>query len=75
MQDISINTLMLAITALSRELNFTTQRINNEPPEVDEQEHLSEHVLDLQKALNEMANHYEKLRSKEPAFPPFDDLV
>ncbi len=75
MSEISVNTLMLAITSMYREIDWTVQRIKEESPEIDEQEGLSEHVLDLQKALNELANQYEKQRVNEPVYPSFDELI
>ena len=75
MPEISTNTLMLAIEAMARDTELTTRRMETEPAEVDEQEHLSEHVLDLQAALGELGGIYEKQRVEDPVLPSFDDLV
>ena len=75
MFEISTNTRMLAIEAMARDAELTTRRIEIEPAEVDEQEHLSENALDLQAALGELAGIYENQRVEDPVLPSFDDLV
>jgi len=78
MPEISTNTLMLlmlAIEALAGHAEVTTRRIESEPAEVDEEEHRSEHVLDLQAALSELGGICETQRFEDPVLPSFDDPV
>ncbi len=38
MSEISVNTLMLAISSMNKKIDWTVQRIKDESPEIDEQE-------------------------------------
>jgi hypothetical protein len=73
--EISTSTLMLAIGALAREIEQATQEAENASVGVDDEEHLSERVLDLQRALSELAGIYERQRSEHPAFPSLDQIL
>lgn len=75
MIEISTQTLMLSIAALAAEQELLTRRIELEPAEVDNEEHLSEHVLDIQKALGELAGIYENQRQTDTLYPSVGDLI
>lgn len=75
MSEISTSTLMMAIGALAREAEVMTQRVENTSAELDDEEHLSEYVLDLQRALSELSALYERQRVEHPTFPTLDKLM
>ena len=75
MFEVSTQTLMRAISAMAIEQELTTRRIEQGSVEEDEEEHLSEHVLDLQKALSELVGIYEHQRQNEPIYPAVEDLI
>jgi len=75
MSEISTSTLMLAIGALAREKEIFTRRAERATPEVDEAEHFSDQVMDLDRALSELGALYEQQRRQHPVFPPLASLL
>lgn len=75
MSELSMSTLSMAIRATAAERSRLLERIAREPAEVDEDEHLSEQVMDMDRALGELGTAYEALRAGRPGYPSFDALA
>jgi len=75
MSDLSIRTLMLSISALARERERILNILNSATREQDQDEHLSEQVLDIDQALGELADDYEALRGNSSTYPPFEKVA
>jgi hypothetical protein len=72
---VSTPTLMIAITSTVMERCRLLARIAVVDPEVDDDEHLSEQVMDIDKALGELSGPYEEQIKIDRMFPPYDALV
>ncbi|MFN7725666.1 MAG: hypothetical protein ACK5QH_11395 [Rubrivivax sp.] len=75
MNQLSIRTLMLSIGALARERAGLLKQLATLSPEQDSSEHCSERVLDIDQALDELADAYEDLRGGSQTYPPFKQLA
>ena len=75
MSDLSIRTLMLSIGALARERDSILNTLKTATREQDEDDHLSEQVLDIDQALGELADEYEALRGDSSTYPPFEKVA
>ena len=75
MSDLSIRTLMLSIGALARERERIMNILNAATREQDQDDHLSEQVLDIDRALGELADDYEALRGTSSTYPPFEQVA
>lgn len=75
MSDLSIRTLMMSIGALARERQKILDLLKTVTQEQDEDEHLSERVLDIDQALDELADEYEALRGDSSTYPTFEKLA
>ena len=75
MSDLSIRTLMLSIGALGRERAGLLKQLAAMSPEQDGSERCSERVLDIDQALDELADAYEDLRGGSQTYPPFGQLA
>ena len=75
MSDLSIRTLMLSISALARERERILNILNSATRAQDQDEHLSEQVLDIDQALGELADDYEALRGNSSTYPPFEKVA
>lgn len=75
MSEISTRALMIAITAVVLERCQLVDRIGSTPPGVEEEEHLSEQVMDIDAALGELAGPYQRQRMVERLYPDYEDLV
>ena len=75
MSDLSIRTLMLSIGALARERASLMQTLKTATLEQDSDGHLSEHVMDIDQALDELADEYEALRGDSQTYPTFERLT
>ncbi len=75
MQNVSTQTLMIAISAVVMERCRLEDLIAVVTPEIDEDEHLSEQVMDMDMALGELSGPYEEHIKLDRMFPPFDALV
>jgi hypothetical protein len=75
MSELSVETLMRAIGALTLECEALLRRIEQVSPEVDAEESLSERVMDIEQSLGELRGVYEAQRGNAKVYPPFDELV
>ena len=75
MSDLSMSTLLIAIRATVIERARLLGRIAREPAAVDEDEHLSEQVMDIDRALGELGTAYEALRAGRKGDPSFEALT
>lgn len=66
---------MLSISALARERERILNILDSATPEQDQDEHLSEQVLDIDQALGELADDDEALRGGSSAYPPFEKVA
>lgn len=73
MGNLSIKALMLSIGALARERAGLLS--NQETGTQHQDEHRSEHVLDIDQALDELADEYEALRGDSSTYPTFEKLA
>jgi hypothetical protein len=75
MLQFSTHTLMIAISATVMERCRLLARIASVPPEVDDDEHLSEQVMDIDSVLGELSGPYEAQLETDRMFPDYDTLV
>ena len=75
MSDPSIRTLMLSIGALARQRDSILDTLKTATREQDEDDHLSEQVLDIDQALGELADDYEARRGESSTYPPFEKVA
>lgn len=75
MSDLSIRTLMLSIGALARDRAGLLETLKTATLEQDSDDHLSERVLDIDQALDELADAYEALRGDSQTYPTFERLT
>ena len=75
MSDLSIRTLMLSIGALARQRDSILATLKTATREQDEDDHLSEQVLDIDQALGELADEYEARRGDSSTHPPFEKVA
>lgn len=75
MSDLSMPTLFIAIRATAAERSRLLERIARESADVDEDEHLSEQVMDIDRALGELGTAYEAVRAGRPGYPSFEALA
>lgn len=75
MQNVSTQTLMLAISALVMERCRLEDLIAMVSPQIDEDEHLSEQVMDITLALGELSGPYEEQSKDDCMFPAFEALI
>ena len=74
---ISLNTLMLAIKSLSRDIKWYEEKLRTEELDPEDSDYYGEYVLDLSKALSELAGVYEAERSHhaDKDLPTVDELT
>ncbi|MDB5865730.1 MAG: hypothetical protein JWO70_3536 [Betaproteobacteria bacterium] len=75
MAEFSIQTLMIAISSTVAERSRVLARIAAVTPEIDEEEHLSERVMDIDRALGELGSAYESQRQGARRYPDYEALV
>lgn len=75
MQDVSTQALMIAISSTLMDRCRLLDRIAAVDAEVDQNEQLSEQVMDIDMALGELSSVYGARLQAEPMFPPFEELV
>jgi hypothetical protein len=73
--DISINTLMLAIKAVQRDIAWHEQIAGDDTADDESVEYHGQYVLDLSRALSELGTLYQEARQRHPDCPSLDDLV
>lgn len=72
---LTVRTLMLSIGALARERTSVLETLKTATLEQDSDSHLSERVLDIDQALDELADEYESLRGDSQTYPTFERLT
>ncbi len=75
MHNVSTQSLMIAISSVVMERCRLEDLIAVVSPEVDEDEHLSEQVMDMDMALGELSGSYEEQIKVDRMFPSYDALV
>lgn len=66
---------MIAITAVVLERCRLIDKIGTVTPEVEEEERLSEQVMDIDAALGELAGPYQRQRLVERLYPDYEILI
>lgn len=74
MTELSLPTLALAITSTVAERQRLLARIAQVAPEVDADEHLSESVMDIDRALGELGSTYDALDPAAAGYPDYHAL-
>lgn len=75
MSELSMSTMLIAIRATVAERTRLLGRIAGEAAVVDEDAHLSEQVMDIDRALGELGTAYEALRAGRKGDPSFEALI
>jgi hypothetical protein len=75
MPELSLSTLTVAIGSMIADREQLLARIASEPPEVDEEERLSGAVMDIDRALGEIADVYERQRQGNRTYPAYETLI
>lgn len=75
MSEISTRVLMIAITAVVLERCRLIDKIDTVTPEEEEEERLSEQVMDIDAALGELAGPYQRQRLEELLYPDYEELI
>ncbi len=76
MTEISTHSLMLAISSMIADRERLIRKIDTEATEVDEEEHFTELVMDIDRALNEFVDIYETRRDDDDdEFPSYEQLL
>lgn len=73
--NISMNTLMLSIKAVERDLQRCEQLAKSETLSDEEADEYGQYVLDLTQALSELGGVYDVARSRHPKCPTLDELI
>jgi hypothetical protein len=73
--DFSMNTLMLAIKAVQRDIARHEALLEDDSLSDADCDEYGELVLDLTKALGELGETYEAERGKHEGLPTFDELI
>jgi hypothetical protein len=66
---------MIAITAVVLERCRLIDKIDTVTPEQEEEERLSEQVMDIDAALGELAGPYQRQRLGERLYPEYEELM
>ena len=75
MSELSTQALMIAISSTVMERCRILDRIAAVSPDVDEDEHLSEHVMDIDMVLGELSGPYEAQIKTDRMYPEYEKLV
>ena len=73
--DMSINTLMLAIKAIERDIKSHEKIAQGEALSDEDSDYYGQYVLDLTQALSELAGLYQIARGGHPECPTLEELV
>ncbi|GLQ96153.1 hypothetical protein [Dyella mobilis] len=73
--NISAQSLMLAISSMVLDRCRLLEQIQKVDADVDYDEHLSDQVFEIDKALNELSGFYSDSLKRGPMFPPYEQLV
>ena len=71
---LSLSTLSLAIAAVVAERQRLLARLATVSADVDAEEHLSEAVMDIDRALGELGSAYESLQPTAAGYPDYATL-
>ncbi len=72
--EISINTLLLAMYAVQRDIRHHETLNNSETSAQDEREEAGQYALDLTAALGELGMLYRQMQAEHPECPVLDEL-
>lgn len=73
--NISMNTLMLAIKAVQRDIDRHQELAEDEALGEEEADYHSQYILDLTQALSELGGLYQTARENHPECPTLDELT
>jgi len=73
--NISINTLMMAMFSVHRDIKHHEALNNDESLEQEEREEYGQYVLDLTQVFSELVMAYKEAQESTPEFPPIDELL
>ena len=72
---LSIDTIMMAMFSVHRDIKYHEMLNNDESVELSEQVDHGEYVLDLTKAFNELGTVYTELQVNYPELLPINELL
>jgi len=73
--EISMNTLMLALKAIQRDIDRHRMLANGDDLSEEDADYYGSYVLDLSRALGELGDVYELARATTPEAPSLDQLL
>ncbi len=71
----SMNTLMLAIKAMQRDIKRYEEMLQDENLSEADSDYYGQYVLDLTQALSELGGTYQMARKDHPELPNLDELT
>lgn len=74
MYELSTECLFVAISSVLGERERLIRKLGEISAEEDEEERLSERVMDMDRVIGELAAAYEAQRVQDPAYPAFEVL-
>lgn len=75
MNTLSLDTLMLCIKAVQRDIAWHEQLAGSEDSSDEDIEYHGQYVLDLSRALSELGGLYQDARDGRPELPELDRLI
>jgi NhaP-type Na+/H+ and K+/H+ antiporter len=75
MNTLSLDTLMLCIKAVQRDIAWHEQLAGSEDASDEDVEYHGQYVLDLSRALSELGSLYQDARAGNPGLPELDQLL
>jgi hypothetical protein len=75
MTNISLETLMLSIKALQRDIARHEQQSVSEQSNEEDAEYHGQYAMDLARALSELGGLYQDARGRHPVGPTLDELI
>lgn len=73
--EISLNSMMLALKAIQRDLDRHQALLRDDDLTDDDADYYSQYVLDLTRTLGEFSDLYERSRTDEPLAPSLEQLL
>lgn len=73
--EISVNSLMLAIKAIQRDIDQHQAQMSGDQLSDDDNDYQGQYIIDLTRALGEMGDVYERSREKVPEAPALEQLL
>ncbi|MCW7536747.1 hypothetical protein OOT46_02625 [Aquabacterium sp. A7-Y] len=74
MSELSMQCLAIAVSSVLNERERLLSRIQEISEDAEEEERLSERVMDIDRVLGELEEAYEDRRAEEPLYPSFEAL-